>query len=150
MLLPDTRFAIKNSARNAFDFLKRATSGVYHHVQQTLGHGDDGPLPMPLKGQEFSPYYNIPDMFKDADTYASGIGQGMLRLFGPQSSMRANIGLFITDIIDDRGYSAEAWAMALQILDRFLTGTTIKHVKERIYHYAFVSLMLAIEEIHGY
>ncbi|KAJ1837294.1 hypothetical protein LPJ73_007446 [Coemansia sp. RSA 2703] len=38
----------------------------------------------------------------------------------------------------------------MQILDRFLTSTTAGHIKKRIYHYAFVSLMIAVEEVHGY
>ncbi|KAJ1722362.1 hypothetical protein LPJ53_003230 [Coemansia erecta] len=150
MLIPNTRFTVKNSARNAFDFLKRATSGVYHHVQQTLGHGDDGPLSMPLKSQKFSRYYNTPDMFKDADTYASRIGQGMLRLFGPHSSMRADVYTFLGAIVTEYGYRADCLVMAMQILDRFLLKSTVSHAKERIYHYAFVSLMIAVEVIHGY
>ncbi|KAJ1719930.1 hypothetical protein LPJ53_005373 [Coemansia erecta] len=150
MLLPDTRFAIKNSAKNAFEFLKCATSCAYHHAQQKFGHGIDDPLPTLSINPKYRPLYHISDMYKHTDTYASGIGQGMLRLFGLKSSMRENISYFIIDIIEDHGYSGETWAIALQILDRFLTDTTIGNVKERIYHYAFVSLMLAVEVVHAH
>ncbi|KAJ1719964.1 hypothetical protein LPJ53_005354 [Coemansia erecta] len=150
MLLPDTRFTIKNSAKNAFEILKRATSGVYHRVQQKFGHEIDFPMTTMSINPKYRPLYHISDMYKHTDTYASGIGQGMLRLFGPQSSMRECISQFFMEIIEDRGYSGETWAMALQILDRFLTDTTIDGVKERIYHYAFVSLTLAVEVVHAH
>ncbi|KAJ1841578.1 hypothetical protein LPJ73_006072, partial [Coemansia sp. RSA 2703] len=40
--------------------------------------------------------------------------------------------------------------MAIQILDRFLTNTIATRVKERIHHYALISLMIAVEEVHAY
>ncbi|KAJ1724984.1 hypothetical protein LPJ53_000773 [Coemansia erecta] len=150
MLLPDTRFAIKNSAKNALNSFKYATTDIYHRVQQKLGRRDDGSLPVLSMNPKFRPYYSIWEMCNDVDNYASGSGEGMLRLFGSQPWMRANIIHFFIDIINDRGYSGEAWAMALQILDRFLSVTTICGVEEHIYHYAFVSLMLAVEVIHAH
>ncbi|KAJ2379279.1 hypothetical protein IW150_000285 [Coemansia sp. RSA 2607] len=150
MLFSDTRFAVKTSAKNACNFLKRATTGVFRRAQQKRGDEDNAPLPTLSVNPKYKKLYHIPDMFADADTYTSGTDLGMLRLFGSQSSIRSQICEYLLDIMEEYGYRAECLAMAMQILDRFLTNTTATRVKERIYHYALISLMIAVEEVHAY
>ncbi|KAJ2387932.1 hypothetical protein GGI05_003943 [Coemansia sp. RSA 2603] len=74
----------------------------------------------------------------------------MMRLFGSRSPMRSKLCGFFINIVQSYGYRLNCLVVALQILDRFLTNTTVSDVKECIYHYAFVSMMIAVEEVHGF
>ncbi|KAJ2365599.1 hypothetical protein IW150_006171 [Coemansia sp. RSA 2607] len=149
MLLSDTRFAAKTFANLFCSFLKRATSGVFRRAQQNANNSDNTPLPAPSVNPKRKSFYYIPDMFAVADVYTFGTGQGMLQLFGVQSLMRSSISSFIGQVVMECGYNPDCLVTAMQILDRFLTNTTATRVKERTYHYAFVSLMIAVEEVHG-
>ncbi|KAJ2394893.1 hypothetical protein GGI05_001835, partial [Coemansia sp. RSA 2603] len=150
MLLSDTRFAAKTSAKNACSSLQRATSGVFRRVQRKFGHRTSSSLPITTIDPQPEVVYQIADMFIEADKYTSGTGKGMMRLFGSRSPMRSKLCGFFINIVQSYGYRLNCLVVALQILDRFLTNTTVSDVKECIYHYAFVSMMIAVEEVHGF